>query len=194
MSTPLTPRTGHQFTGRASGSHKAIIEILLKAGANIDSRDSQKWTPLFWTSFRGASSALQLLLDSGANHLLKDVHGWTALHWAVSRGEGQIVTALLEHHTSYAARAKKRTIHTEKPGQVSEREVGIGEMSALELAADMKNTDLFDVLLKNQHETNDKSLNVSWTSGQFDPPTSNMWRGLQQVRGYVRCRPVHHRR
>ena len=167
----------------ASGGHIGIIEILLQGGANINSRDSQKWTPLFWTSFRGNLSALELLLNRGASHLLKDVHGWTALHWAVSREESPIVTALLKHHSTYAATFERPTIRSAKFGQESELEVDLGEMSALEIAAVLKNTDLFDVLLKNQHQTNDKSLNASWASGHFDPPTSNMWRAWNKAEG-----------
>ncbi|KAJ9606743.1 hypothetical protein H2200_008752 [Cladophialophora chaetospira] len=160
----------------ASGGHTAIIETLVKGGANINSRDSQKWMPLFWTSFRGALAALKLLLDHGANHLLRDVHGWSALHWAVSRGESQIVTALLKHHATYTSKSQRKSVRSMTVARSTEPEEALGEISPLELAVDAQDADLFETLLRNQHETDDKTLNISWTSGHFDPPTSNMWR------------------
>ncbi|KAL9109444.1 MAG: hypothetical protein Q9227_005952 [Pyrenula ochraceoflavens] len=158
-----------------SCGHVTMMNLLLGEGANVDARDSQQWTPLFWASFRGSCSALQLLLKSGANHLSKDVHGWTALHWAVSRGENPIVTILLKHHAAYIVKDRALTLRSRKPN-CSNETTKANEVSPLEVAADTQNANLFDELLKQQHETSDKVLNTLWASGHFDPPTSNMWR------------------
>ena len=43
------------------------IQILLKAGANIEAKDSKGLTPLLVATYQGKVEALSILLKAGAN-------------------------------------------------------------------------------------------------------------------------------
>ena len=165
----------------ASNGHVAVMKILLEGGAKVDSMDSQRWTPLFWASFNGNASALRLLLDRRPNHLSRDVHGWTALHWAVSKGEENSVSILLQHHSCCMAEAGRLGLWPRTLDDFSKDVNVLNRKTPIEIAVEAKDANLFNILLKNQHETGEKSFNASWSSGRFDPPMSNMWRIMNKA-------------
>ncbi len=66
----------------AKNSTPEIIEILIDAGADVNSRDAEGQTPLMWAAESNAPEVVQLLLDKGANASLKDEYGKTAFEYA----------------------------------------------------------------------------------------------------------------
>jgi len=47
--------------------HPEVVQLLLKAGANLNSSDNFGWTALMYASHYGHVEVVQLLLNAGAN-------------------------------------------------------------------------------------------------------------------------------
>ncbi|CAE7033669.1 KIDINS220 [Symbiodinium sp. CCMP2592] len=96
-------------TGR--GGSVAMVQFLLEAGANIDSRNTDGTTALALAAAYGCTEVVRLLLLEGAGVDLTDhINGWTALTSASSLGHAEIVQVLLEfgsnvHHMCRAGTA-----------------------------------------------------------------------------------------
>ena len=54
----------------AKRGNLVALENAIRSGADINSEDSQGWTPLFHAAHHGNAKAIQLLIDAGAavNH------------------------------------------------------------------------------------------------------------------------------
>jgi ankyrin repeat protein len=89
LQTPLTV-LGSQY-GKV-----AIAKMLIKYGADLNSRDTFGWTPLHWAARYGHIDVVQLLIDSGADVDATQREGLTALHIASGWGCLEIVRSLLE--------------------------------------------------------------------------------------------------
>ncbi len=81
----------------ANAGNAEEIELLIRAGAEMDTRTSLGWTPLMITSqnIMSDDSAL-LLISSSANLDAKNDRGMTALMIAAMSGRTTIVEALIE--------------------------------------------------------------------------------------------------
>ena len=78
-----------------------VVKKLLEYDADIDVRDRDGWTPLYWASsgdhFK-SDSVLRLLLERGADVNARAYHnGFTPLHCASENGALEVVRLLLEH-------------------------------------------------------------------------------------------------
>jgi ankyrin repeat protein len=77
-----------------------VVQKLIEYDADIDARDKDGWTPLYWAS-RGFhfkhGSVLRLLLERGADVNGRDDAGYTPLHRASENGALEVVRVLLEH-------------------------------------------------------------------------------------------------
>jgi hypothetical protein len=77
-----------------------VTQKLIEYDADIDARDTDGWTPLFWAS-RGRyfkdRSVLRLLLERGADVNARADNGSTPLHRASGYGALEVVRLLLEH-------------------------------------------------------------------------------------------------
>ena len=74
----------------STSGHAAVVELLLKAGANVHAWDDES---LRWASENGHATVVELLLKSGANvHALDD----RALRWASQHGHATVVELLLQ--------------------------------------------------------------------------------------------------
>ena len=73
-----------------------ILQLLLGAGADVDSVDGDMLTPLMQASRRGHVGAVKLLLESGAR--LNEVSKWgdTALTQAREAGHGRVAKLLIK--------------------------------------------------------------------------------------------------
>lgn len=73
-----------------------IVNLLIQAGAKIDSCDSSGWTPLHHAARRGWQSIAGLLLDNGAN-VHDKITGVTSLWLAVNYHHIHVMKVLLDH-------------------------------------------------------------------------------------------------
>jgi len=84
------------FAGNPKDS-LAMITALLKAGADVNSRDEYGSTALSWASFRGNKDLVKLLVaQPGIKLDQTNIDGHTALMTAAERGHTEIVDMLLK--------------------------------------------------------------------------------------------------
>lgn len=89
----------------AGNGHKAVVELLLDYGANVNARASYELTPLHTATSHNSKEVVALLLVHGANVNAAYSNGHTALHWAAMKGYGEIVQLLLEYGAAVNARS-----------------------------------------------------------------------------------------
>jgi ankyrin repeat protein len=63
-----------------------LVELLLKKGAAVDTRDEAGRTALHYAARRGHEELLQLLLEKEAAVHARDDEGRTGLHYAATNG------------------------------------------------------------------------------------------------------------
>lgn len=84
----------------ATLGHRAMVEALLKAGADVNARDERGFTPLFHGCYngdedRGHPEVVEMLLAAGADKEAKIGYGVRPLMYAAGNGEAGVVQALL---------------------------------------------------------------------------------------------------
>ena len=84
----------------ASRGFKAVVQLLLEKGADIDAKDGNGWTALYSAASYGNEAMARLLLRKGADTEAKDVYGGTALERAVQLGRVAMVSLLLDRGTN----------------------------------------------------------------------------------------------
>ena len=102
------PSNEHVYAAQNFGNntlHAAVrkcfpiaAEVLLTAGADVNTRDGEGWTPLSRAAERGHEAVVKLLLDTGKVDVdSKDSgYGRTPLWWAAGGGHEAVVKLLLE--------------------------------------------------------------------------------------------------
>ncbi|ELU03480.1 hypothetical protein CAPTEDRAFT_192646 [Capitella teleta] len=81
-----------------------VVEELLQAGANIEARNCDGWTPLGCAAAKGWEETVCILLDANAQVDPKDRTKTTPLHLCSSRGHAGVVELLLKWHASVVQR------------------------------------------------------------------------------------------
>ncbi|MDH2915392.1 MAG: ankyrin repeat domain-containing protein [Gallionella sp.] len=81
----------------AASGQTAVVSLLIKLGAHINSTDSGRYTPLHWAAFFGHYDVAGELLKNGANIDAQQNTGSTPLVLAVIRNQTSIVDLLLKH-------------------------------------------------------------------------------------------------
>jgi ankyrin repeat protein len=85
------------FMACTNGS-AAMIERLLKAGADANSTKSNGTTALMIAAASGSAAAVQALLDRGADLKAKEsAHGQTALMFAAALNRAEVIKVLMKH-------------------------------------------------------------------------------------------------
>ena len=93
-----------------SNENPAVIETLLKAGANPNARDKDKETPLHWAAARNENPAvIETLLKAGADPMARAKNKRTPLHWAARSNENPaVIETLLKAGANPKARDKDK--------------------------------------------------------------------------------------
>ncbi|KAF7595629.1 hypothetical protein BBP40_005377 [Aspergillus hancockii] len=73
-----------------------IVQLLLRHGADIDSRSDGGWTPLHNACEKGAVDLVRIILHAGAKINSQLLNGVTPLHLAAQAGHTEVVECLLE--------------------------------------------------------------------------------------------------
>jgi len=71
----------------ADAGHKDVVQLLLKANANVEARTFSGQSPLHYVAAAGNASIAKLLLDHGANIKAHDNYGASILYTAATAGE-----------------------------------------------------------------------------------------------------------
>jgi len=79
----------------AENGNRAMVELLIDAGADINIRD-EIWTPLSGAASRGHFHVVRLLIEEGANVNVVEEDGESPLYIAAINGHIQIVRLLLD--------------------------------------------------------------------------------------------------
>jgi ankyrin repeat protein len=80
-----------------AAAEKDLPEIrwLLRAGADVNAKDNDDWTPLHWACYQGHVQVVIELLGHAADSDAQDRSGWTPLHFACCNGQMAVVIELL---------------------------------------------------------------------------------------------------
>ena len=90
----------------ATNGNAAILELLLKAGANPNATQSEGETALMTAARTGIPAAVKTLLAHGADVNAKESwRGQTALMWAAAEGHAETIQVLLEAGAQVNARS-----------------------------------------------------------------------------------------
>lgn len=139
----------------------AMIKQLLKAGADINSRDKSGLTPLMWAERGGDGAIIRLLLANGADPELKDSQGMTAEDWADKRraqrrgfktgqtdGPGRVAAAAKDDLMDAVARGRiedTKKLLASSPDAIKQRRQGF---TPLQLAVALGQVELSQILLE----------------------------------------------
>jgi ankyrin repeat protein len=112
----------------AYGGQKQTARLLLDAGAGINVKDRQGFTPLHWAVYEslgspGAADTAKLLVVRGANINARDTEGSTPLFWAAWQGNKDLVVFLLEHGADQTLHGKEGLTPLEATGKYGSREM-----------------------------------------------------------------------
>jgi len=76
-----------------------MVQVLLEFGADVNSKNEYRITPLYFTlrGHRNDARVARLLIAHGADPNTRNEYGLTPLHWASMYGRIEIVRLLIEH-------------------------------------------------------------------------------------------------
>jgi ankyrin repeat protein len=80
----------------ANMSRDAVVDLLLRHGAEVDARDGSSHPPLMRAVSAGYRGAAERLLQAGADAAATDPEGFTALHKAADRRHPEVIALLLD--------------------------------------------------------------------------------------------------
>ncbi len=100
LAAPAAADDGADLLAAARHGDTAAVTALLDAGADVDSRDNGRWTPLVWAAAYLHADTARVLIENGAD--LEAIgragkNSGTALMWAAKKpGSRAVVTLLLD--------------------------------------------------------------------------------------------------
>ncbi|PYS42270.1 MAG: hypothetical protein DMG14_04530, partial [Acidobacteria bacterium] len=114
----------------------AMIEKLLKAGADANAVSNEGETVLMTAARTGNVDAVKVLLARGADVNAKETwHGETALMWAVSQKHAAIARELIAHGADLNARSMVNKWERQNTAEPREKWLPLGGLTPLEFAA-----------------------------------------------------------
>ncbi|KAF3284331.1 hypothetical protein TWF970_011549 [Orbilia oligospora] len=75
--------------------HEAVARLLINAGAEIETKNSEGLTPLLQAAWNGHEAVVRLLIEAGAKTETKDNGNLTPLSWAVEKGHEAVARLLI---------------------------------------------------------------------------------------------------
>lgn len=98
----------------AQEGHGEVMRLLIDAGAELNARQSRRWTALMYAAERSREGAVALLLAKGANTALKNEGGDTAATIAAQRQDfalaRQINNALKDHGLTFFQKGQQAIV------------------------------------------------------------------------------------
>lgn len=151
----------------AKGDQKVVAERIAM-GVKIDSRDTERRTPLMFASARGYKEICGMLLQAGANIRMQDRSGRNALDYAAGRGLVDTVEFLLKkakdtderHYIEYATlnaialTANTTSMPKGKGALPSINRISPEEWSPLHIAAGNGSVNVIELLLSRGADIN----------------------------------------
>ncbi|CAF1355431.1 unnamed protein product, partial [Didymodactylos carnosus] len=99
----IEDKDGDRAVHHASfGDESIVLEILAKAGCDLNARNKRRQTALHIGVCKGHFDVVKILLTHGAHAGIQDSDGDTSLHDAISKRRDDIVALLLEHNADVA--------------------------------------------------------------------------------------------
>lgn len=86
---------GNALLQAAYTADAELVQLLLSAGAHVNTMDTEEQTALYYATMQGNEECAILLLAAGANAQQGNTHNWTPLHWAAEKGMNRCVQLLL---------------------------------------------------------------------------------------------------
>ncbi len=102
------------FAAATNGSAE-MIELLARAGADVNAADSTGATVLMAAATSGSEAAVRALLSHGARvNATENSHGYTAIFFAASAGRSGVITLLAQHGADLRITSKVTRLVAEK--------------------------------------------------------------------------------
>ena len=73
------------------------VEEAIKNGTDVNAKDDNGWTALYYAAYFGHANVVDVLLGHGVNIDAKGMYGRTALSWATSRGSTEVAELLRKY-------------------------------------------------------------------------------------------------
>ena len=105
--SPQNTLTVSPLCGAAEKNHHEVVRILLEAGGDINGRNDNGETPLYWATVWGQQHSVVILLDHGADPNIADTDGSTPLMNAAYRGPVSIIELLLASGAALETKNKR---------------------------------------------------------------------------------------
>ena len=82
---------------QAKAGNPGAVRVMLMLGANVNARDRDGNTPLYFATFHRYPETMKLLLDHGADVNAKNKEGRTALDMAIQEHRDEVAELLRQH-------------------------------------------------------------------------------------------------
>jgi len=100
------PFSQEAFLKEVRAGNKENVELFIKAGMDINSRDKDGSSALMVASEKGEVEMAQLLIQNGADVNAKNIDGYTALMYVAYKGNFEIAELLIQNKADVNARDK----------------------------------------------------------------------------------------
>ena len=93
----ITPENQSALHISASNGYKALVEVLVGMGANVNLQNASSQTPLHWAAWNNQTAVIDYLIKHGAKVSTRDSSGNTPLLMAVQNNSAAAVKALITY-------------------------------------------------------------------------------------------------